>query len=123
MTRTRRISIAVLLLALVAGGTVAAASSSSSSTSTAAKAKPATLKLAKTNLGTILVDSKGRTLYEFGHDLKNKSRCSGACASNWPPAASPAKPTVAKGIKKSKLKVIKRSDGSRQLSYNGHPLY
>ncbi len=70
-----------------------------------------------------LVDSKGRTLYAFGHDVKNKSRCSGQCASKWPPAKAPAKPTVAKGISKSKLKVIKRSGGSHQLSYNGHPLY
>jgi predicted lipoprotein with Yx(FWY)xxD motif len=119
MTRTLRISLAALLVAVVAGAAVAASASST----TSAKAKPPTLKLRKTGLGKILVDSKGRTLYEFGHDKKNKSRCSGQCAANWPPAGTPAKPTVAKGIDKSKLKVIKRGDGSRQLSYNGHPLY
>jgi predicted lipoprotein with Yx(FWY)xxD motif len=119
MTRTLHISFAVLLAAVVAGGAIVA----SASTTSGAKAKTPSLKLAKTSLGTILVDSKGRTLYAFGHDLKNKSRCSGQCASNWPPAKAPAKPTVAKGIDKSKLKVIKRSDGSSQLSYNGHPLY
>ena len=119
MTRALHISLAVLLAAAVAGGAVIA----SGSTTTGAKAKSPTLKLRKTGLGTVIVDSHGRTLYEFGHDLKNKSRCSGACASNWPPAAAPAKPTVAKGIAKSKLKVIKRANGSRQLSYNGHPLY
>jgi predicted lipoprotein with Yx(FWY)xxD motif len=118
-TRTLHITLAVLLAAVVAGGAIAA----SAFTTTGAKAKTPALKLAKTSLGTILVDSKGRTLYAFGHDLKNKSRCSGQCASNWPPAKAPAKPTVAKGINKSKLKVIKRSDGSPQLSYNGHPLY
>jgi predicted lipoprotein with Yx(FWY)xxD motif len=119
MTRTRRTSIAMLVVAVAAGGAGVAAS-----TSTAAKAKkPPTLKLRSTGLGKILVDSKGRTLYEFGHDKNNKSRCSGQCAQNWPPAGSPAKPTVAGGIDKSKLKVIKRGDGSRQLSYNGHPLY
>src|SRR4051794_21624422 len=119
MTRTLRICLAALLVAVVTGAAVAAAAS----TTTAAKAKSPTLKLRKTGLGKILVDSKGRTLYEFGHDKKNKSRCSGQCAANWPPSTSPAKPTVAKGIDKSKLKVIKRGDGSRQLSYNGHPLY
>jgi predicted lipoprotein with Yx(FWY)xxD motif len=119
MTRTLRICIAALLVAVAVGAAVAA----SASTTTAAKAKPPTLKLRKTGLGKILVDSKSRTLYAFGHDKKNKSRCSGQCAANWPPATSPAKPTVAKGITKSKLKVIKRGDGSRQLSYNGHPLY
>jgi predicted lipoprotein with Yx(FWY)xxD motif len=120
MTRTLRISLAALLVAAVAGAAVAA----SASTTTSAKAKKSpTLKLRQTGLGKILVDSKGRTLYEFGHDKKNKSRCSGQCAANWPPAGSPAKPTVAKGIDKSKLKVITRNDGSRQLSFNGHPLY
>lgn len=119
MTRALRISIGILLVALVAGAAVAAAAS----TTTAAKAKSPTLKLRKTDFGTILVDKKGRTLYAFGHDKKDKSRCSGQCATNWPPASAPAKPTVAAGITKSKLKVIKRGDGSRQLSYNGHPLY
>src|SRR3954463_10195906 len=119
MTRAIRFCIAALLVAVVAAGAVAAAAS----TTTAAKAKSPTLKLRKTGLGKILVDSKGRTLYAFGHDKKDKSRCSGQCAANWPPATSPAKPTVAKGTTKSKLKVIKRGDGSRQLSYNGHPLY
>ena len=119
MTRTLRISVAALLVAIVAGGTVAAVASNT----TAAKAKSPTLKLRKTSYGKILVDKNGRTLYAFGHDKKNKSRCSGDCATNWPPAGSPKKPTVGAGISKSKLKVIKRGDGSRQLSYNGHPLY
>jgi predicted lipoprotein with Yx(FWY)xxD motif len=119
MTRTLRISLAALLVAVVAGSAVIAVASTGGS----AKAKSPALKLRKTVLGTIIVDKSGRTLYEFGHDLKDKSRCSGPCASNWPPATAPAKPTVAKGISKSKLKVIKRAGGSRQLSYNGHPLY
>jgi predicted lipoprotein with Yx(FWY)xxD motif len=118
MTRTRRISIATLLVAVIAGAGLVAGS-----TSTAAKTKSPTLKLRKTSFGKILVDKQGITLYAFGHDKKDKSRCSGQCASFWPPASSPKKPTVAKGITKSKLKVIKRGDGSRQLSYNGHPLY
>src|SRR3954470_5453978 len=118
MTRTRRISIATLVVAALAGAALLVAS-----TTTAAKAKSPTLKLRKTSFGKVLVDKQGRTLYAFGHDKKNKSRCNGQCAGFWPPAGSPKKPTVAKGITKSKLKVIKRGDGSRQLSYNGHPLY
>lgn len=118
MTRTLRIFLAAVLVA-AAGAAVAA----SASTTTAAKANSPTLKLRKTSLGKILVDSKGRTLYAFGHDKKDKSRCSGQCAGFWPPAKAPKKPTVGSGITKSKLKVIKRGDGSKQLSYNGHPLY
>ena len=119
MTRSLRISIAALLVAVAVGSAVAA----SASTTTAAKAKPPTLKLRKTGLGKIVVDSKGRTLYAFGHDKKDKSRCNGQCAGFWPPAGAPKHPTVGSGISKSKLKVITRSDGSKQLSYNGHPLY
>jgi predicted lipoprotein with Yx(FWY)xxD motif len=118
MTRTRRISIATLLVAALAGAALLVAS-----TTTAAKPKSPTLKLRKTSLGKILVDKQGRTLYAFGHDKKDKSRCDGQCAGFWPPAGSPKKPTVGSGVTKSKLKVIKRGDGSRQLSYNGHPLY
>jgi predicted lipoprotein with Yx(FWY)xxD motif len=81
------------------------------------------LSVRSTSLGKVLVDSKGRTLYAFGHDKKNVSRCSGACATNWPPALSPRHPKVGAGISKRKLEVIHRSDGSRQLSYAGHPLY
>ena len=119
MTRTLRISIAALLAALVAGAAVAALAS----TSSAAKAKSPTLKLRNTSYGKIVVDKNGRTLYAFGHDKKDKSRCNDQCAGFWPPAKAPKKPTVGSGITKSKLKVIKRSDGSKQLSYNGHPLY
>jgi predicted lipoprotein with Yx(FWY)xxD motif len=90
----------------------------------AAAANGRALAVHSSNLGKILVDSKGNTLYAFGHDLKNKSRCSGACASNWPPALTKAKkPKVGAGVSSAKLRVIKRSDGGRQLSYAGHPLY
>ena len=117
MNRPSRISIA--LLAVVALAAVAIVGTSASS---AAKKKP-TLSVAKTGLGKVLVDAKGRTLYELEADGKNKSTCSGACAQFWPPSIAPKKPTVGTGVSKSRLKVIKRSDGKKQLSYNGHPLY
>src|SRR3954471_3984306 len=117
---------APVVIAALAGcgssGNATAAATPSSPTAAAA-AKGRALAVRSTSLGKIVVDSKGRTLYAFGHDLKNKSRCSGACATNWPPALSPAKPKVGAGISKAKLRVIKRSDGGRQLSYAGHPLY
>src|SRR3954469_6606455 len=117
---------APVVVAALAGcgssGNATAAAAAPSSTATAAANGPA-LALRSTSLGRVIVDANGRTLYAFGHDLKNKSRCSGACASNWPPALSKSKPKVGAGIKKAKLRVIKRSDGGRQLSYAGHPLY
>src|SRR4051794_9956987 len=124
MTRTRKTSMAVALLALVAVGAIAATGSfGSSSTHGAAAKKKTSLALRSTSLGKVIVDAKGRTLYQFGADTKNKSNCADACASNWPPAKAPRKPTVGKGLSKSKLKVIKREDGTKQLSYAGHPLY
>jgi predicted lipoprotein with Yx(FWY)xxD motif len=90
---------------------------------TGAKSKPKALQARGTSLGKVIVDSKKRTLYMLTADGKNASTCSGACAANWPPAKAPAKPKVASPLKQSKLKVIKRSDGTKQLAYAGHPLY
>src|ERR1700742_832089 len=107
MNRRSRISIAVL--ALVACAAVAIVGTSAS----AAKKKAPTLAVAKTKLGKVLVDAKGRTLYELEADGKNKSTCSGACAQNWPPSIAPKKPTFGTGVSKSELQVSKRGDGKK----------
>jgi predicted lipoprotein with Yx(FWY)xxD motif len=60
--------------------------------------------------------STAPTLYTFSKDTMGKSNCSGACANNWPPAAS------APGID-GKITKIKRSDGTTQVALDGHPLY
>jgi predicted lipoprotein with Yx(FWY)xxD motif len=74
-------------------------------------------------LGTVLVDGSGRTLYLFQKDKSKKSTCSGACADAWPPALTTGKPTSAGSARKSLLSTTKRSDGTTQVTYNGHPLY
>ena len=84
--------------------------------------QPATVGVENSNLGKILDDSQGRTLYVFQADSGTKSNCSGACATNWPPLTS-ANPTVGKGANASMLGTSKRSDGTTQVTYNGHPLY
>ena len=116
-------SVPLVIAALAGCGSGGSATASSSSPTAGAAASGKTLAVRSTDLGRVLVDSKGRTLYAFGHDLKNKSRCSGACASNWPPTVAPKKPKVGAGVSKAKLRVIKRAGGARQLSYAGHPLY
>jgi predicted lipoprotein with Yx(FWY)xxD motif len=88
----------------------------------ATKAKPATIRVAKTNLGKILVNSKGRTLYLFQADSGTTSACADACAAAWPPLTS-ATPKVGKGAKASLASTATRSDGKPQVIYNGHPLY
>ena len=75
------------------------------------------------NLGPILVDGAGRTVYLFEKDHGNKSSCSGACATVWPPVTTSATPTPGSGADASKLSTNKRSDGTTAASYAGHPLY
>ena len=82
-----------------------------------------TVNVRRSSLGKILVDSRGRTLYLFKKDSRNKSACFGACASFWPPLRVHGKPTVGTGARASKIGTIRRSDGKRQVTYAGHPLY
>jgi len=81
-----------------------------------------TVDLHSTSLGKVLATSKGRTLYLYTPDGKNKSNCTGSCAAFWPPLMTKGKPVAGMGVKKSLLGTAKR--GSKlQVTYNGHPLY
>ena len=75
------------------------------------------------NLGQILVDAKGRTLYLFQKDTGTNSACTGACATAWPPLQDASKPTVGTGLTAAEVGTTMRSDGTQQVTYNGHPLY
>jgi predicted lipoprotein with Yx(FWY)xxD motif len=88
-----------------------------------ADGQPATVGTANTSLGTILVDSKGDTLYLFGKDSGTSSACFGACATAWPPLRATGKPTAGTGVNAAMLGTTSRSDGGAQAAYNGHPLY
>jgi predicted lipoprotein with Yx(FWY)xxD motif len=85
--------------------------------------KPATVKVRNTSLGKIVVDGKSHTLYLFEKDKHGKSKCSGACATNWPPLLTKGKPKASGTVSASKLGTTKRSDGTTQVTYGGHPLY
>lgn len=74
-------------------------------------------------LGKIIVDSNGFTLYDFHKDKGTKSACYGACAKVWPPLLSSAAPKAQEGAEASKLGTTKRTDGTSQVTYAGHPLY
>ena len=73
--------------------------------------------------GTFLTDSSGKTLYLFQSDTASASSCTGACAAAWPPVTSSGQPTASGDAKSNMLGTIKRSDGTSQVTYNGHPLY
>lgn len=80
--------------------------------------------LGSTDLGQILIDGRGRTLYLYTPDGKNKSACYGECATLWPPLmTTTGKARAAHGVKQSLLGVAKRKDGKSQVTYAGHPLY
>ncbi len=71
-----------------------------------------------------LVDGAGMTLYLFTNDTEGVSNCTGDCLTNWPPlrVAEGEEPTAGEGVT-GELAVIERSDGGRQVTYNGMPLY
>ena len=76
---------------------------------------------ADTDLGTILVDGEGRTLYLFMPDAQGASMCLDSCATTWPPLAGPA--TAGDGVDEALLSTADRPDGAAQVTYNGWPLY
>ena len=107
--------------ALVLFGLVVAGASSPAPAATATGTGTGTV-LKTTTIGgtTVLTNAKGFTLYSFAPDTPAASKCYGSCAVYWPPvtgtaAASPGVP--------GRIGTIKRTDGSEQLTYNGHPLY
>jgi predicted lipoprotein with Yx(FWY)xxD motif len=106
------------------GSTAATASASAIAPQAAADSSSVTVASKKEKLGTILVTGKNQTLYLFQADKqKNKSTCNSACASAWPPLIVTGKPTAGSGVKANLLSTATRSDGKKQATYNGHPLY
>jgi len=74
-------------------------------------------------VGPVLVDAKGFTVYDFHKDKGTTSSCYGACAQGWPPVLSEGAPSAGEGASASKLGTTKRKDGTMQVTYDGHPLY
>ena len=101
---------ALLLLGLAVAG---ANSAAPAATGTA---------LRTTTIGgtTVLTNAKGFTLYSFDPDTPASSKCYGSCAVYWPPVTGTT--AAGQGLP-GKVTTIIRTDGSRQLAYNGHPLY
>lgn len=75
------------------------------------------------NLGKVIVDSQGMTLYDFHKDKGGKSACYGGCANVWPPLLTEGGPQAGEGAMAAKLGTTKRKDGTLQVTYAGHPLY
>jgi predicted lipoprotein with Yx(FWY)xxD motif len=81
------------------------------------------VKTGKTQFGTILQDSRGRSLYLFTKERSRYSKCYGECAKEWPPLLTSNDPVATGGAKQSELGTTRRRSGKLQVTYNGHPLY
>lgn len=131
VSAVKKISVSARL-AMVAGGVVilAAACSSGSSSSTPVSASSAAaasggtvITTATSSAGTFLTDGSGRAVYLWAKDTGDASMCTGACAGGWPPVTTTGAPTASGSAVASDLGTITRSDGTKQVTYDGHPLY
>jgi predicted lipoprotein with Yx(FWY)xxD motif len=114
------LAVAAAAAVLAACSSSATSSASGSGTSTSSPAAAAgSLKTATIGGVTVLTTASGFTLYSFAPDTSTTSNCNGACAQNWPPVTGPA---TAAGVTGT-FGTIKRSDGSVQATFDGHPLY
>jgi predicted lipoprotein with Yx(FWY)xxD motif len=134
MSLLGRLPMAVKLGVPVAAGLLAAAcgtAAGSTATGSAPAGTPASngsttatvIESHAGSAGSFLTNSSGRAVYLWDADSMNKSMCSGACAGAWPPVTAKGHVTAADGAKAADLGTITRSDGSKQVTYLGHPLY
>jgi predicted lipoprotein with Yx(FWY)xxD motif len=111
--------IAVLAVAACGGST-----STGSSSASAPAAATATVSVAmNAKFGQILVDGNGRTVYLFEADKGSSSTCYGDCATYWPPLLTGGAPVAGTGVNAPMLGTTKRTDGTTEVTYGGHPLY
>ena len=117
-------AMALVVAACGSSGSSSASSSSpaapASSTAPPTSASSSALMTATINGTKVVTNSKGLTLYWFVPDTSTTSKCTGSCATYWPPVKGPA--TAGAGVTGT-LGTITRSDGTKQATYDGHPLY
>jgi predicted lipoprotein with Yx(FWY)xxD motif len=104
--------------------TTTAAEADEPTTTAAPDAEPAggaTVAVAETDLGEVLVDANGMTLYLFTQDTAEGSACTDSCVGAWPPLTGES--VAGEGVDQSLLTVEPRTDGDGQIAYNGHRLY
>jgi predicted lipoprotein with Yx(FWY)xxD motif len=116
-------AIAATLVIAACGSSSSAGNSGAGAGGSPAASAPASggaLTTAKVGSATLLTNAKGFTLYWFVPDTTTASKCNSACAKYWPPVPGPA--SAGSGVKGT-LGVITRSNGAKQATWDGHPLY
>lgn len=99
------------------GGGSTAPASASASASASAQAGAVTISMT----GPTLTGADRKTLYTNTVDTMTKISCTGECATEWPPVTGTAKPGA--GLEASKFGTATRPDGTKQVTFDGHPLY
>ena len=88
---------------------------------TAVTSDDTVVSISDTDLGQVLVDADGFTLYAFLNDGPNTSACIDQCAQSWPPLIVDGEFEI--GLSGAGFATADRSDGSIQLTVDGRPLY
>lgn len=78
---------------------------------------------AESDFGPILFDGRGQAIYLFDVEATTEPRCYDACADAWPPVVTDGAPLAGDGVRSSLLGTTRRTDGTTQVTYGGHPLY
>jgi predicted lipoprotein with Yx(FWY)xxD motif len=113
-----------LLVGVTAAVAIAAIAVPAGATSAHA-ARTEKIQLRHTSQGKVLVDSSGFTVFHFSKDTGKKNTCltTSECSTTWPALTTSGQPTAGPGVSSSLLSTIKLSNGQRQVTYAGHPLY
>jgi predicted lipoprotein with Yx(FWY)xxD motif len=99
------------------------ATSESTSHSTPAEDPGTRIVVAASDFGPMLFDATGQAIYLFDVETNAEPACYEACAKAWAPVLTDRPPVAGEGVRKPLLGTTERSDGSTQVTYNGHPLY
>ena len=120
-------AVAVLAAACASGGgsssSSPAAAGGGASSAGASGSGSTVITTASSSGGAFLVDGSGRAVYLWVKDTGNASSCAGACAGAWPPVTATGTVTASGSATASDLGTFTRSDGTKQVTYDGHPLY
>jgi predicted lipoprotein with Yx(FWY)xxD motif len=121
-TRFRAAQVAVLV-PLVCAAAAACSGGGSASTNAAGAGGGISITTGHSSFGVIVTGSNGRAVYLFEKDAGTTSSCYGACAAAWPPVLTTGAPAATSGVSPALLGTVRRSDGTTQVTYAGHPLY
>jgi predicted lipoprotein with Yx(FWY)xxD motif len=125
-------AVAIMVAACSSGGSTSSSGASSATGAPAASSPAAAstgsssateITTASASGMTFLTNGSGRAVYLWVKDTSDASQCSGACAGAWPPVTATGSVTAGGSAVASDLGTITRSDGTKQVTYDGHPLY